>query len=493
MVEHAAPPAERSPPLVCVEAYPASDDAVEAPPDLSCDACRGFHRAHTCVRRRVQTGKRKAPIRNGHRPLESLSIPETCQLLADVFQDEVLNRYQETFKKNEINGHSLKDLIKMHDKEQGPDEKKMSMLGVNPFHQGSLCRQIKEWAIDGVPPCKLLPPALGIFEMVRPTMDSRMPPLLPSNVLPPFMTMHATPPSNVLPPFMAMHATPLVRLQSTWAPNVLGLPLVPSILAHQQMKVTATDKAAAEKPAAEQAVVSRHVSRQAEQAAGQAAAENVSRQPGVAEMVSVPPNLAGHTGDTDAAAQQINAAADKASSDKAADELQKAREEIAELKRELEQERDEKHAASKRAEQEVEKRVQERAAAAQALQAQLAQQQQQQQQQQRRQQHDANSSDRQQQQQRQAASRATLEEQRRATLGQGPPLPQSLMQIFVSATELTQLSPDWLNSQLEESHAQEIVAKYETDDRVCRARAFALMAAMLECKDLILKELNKVV
>ena len=109
------------------------------------------------------------------------------------------------------------------------------------------------------------------------------------------------------------------------------------------------------------------------------------------------------------------------------------------------------------------------------------------------QQHDANSSDRQQQQQRQAASRDKLEELRRATLGKGPPLPQSLMQIFVSATEHTQLSPDWLKSQLEESHAQEIVAKYEADDRVCRARAFALMAAMLECKELNLKDLNKVV
>jgi hypothetical protein len=99
----------------------------------------------------------------------------------------------------------------------------------------------------------------------------------------------------------------------------------------------------------------------------------------------------------------------------------------------------------------------------------------------------------QQRQQRQVASRAFLEDQRRATLGKGPPLPQSLMQIFVSATELTQLSPDWLKSQLEESHAQEIVAKYEADDRVCRARAFALMAAMLECKELNLKDLNKVV
>ena len=490
MVEHAAPPAERSPPLVFVEAYPASDDAVEAPPDLSCEACRGSHRAHTCVRRRVQTGKRKAPISNGHRPLEGLSITEACKLLAVVFPNpsdsEVVNRYQEAFKKNEINGQALKDLIRVNDKEQGPDEKKMRMLGVNPFHQGSLCRQIKEWWIDGVPPCQLPPPASDIFEMVLPelraTTGSRMLPLLPSNILPPFMTMHATPlsnvlppfmpmhatpPSNVLPPFMPIHATPPARLQYTWAPNVLGLPLVPPILAHQQMKATATDKAAAE----------------------QAAAENVSRHP---VMVSVPPNLAGHTGDTDAAAQQMKAAADKALSDKAADE--QAREL---LEKQLEQERKEKHAASKRAEkteqaleQEAGKREQINREN-QALKAQLTQQQQQQRQQ-HPQRHDANSSARHQQQQTQAASRAMLEELRLATLGQGPKLPQPLMQIFVSSAELTQRSQDWLNSQLIASHAQEIVAKYETDDRVCRARAFALMAAVLECKELNLTKLNEV-
>ena len=85
-----------------------------------------------------------------------------------------------------------------------------------------------------------------------------------------------------------------------------------------------------------------------------------------------------------------------------------------------------------------------------------------------------------------------LEEQRLATLGQGPKLPQPLMQIFVSQAELTQRSQDWLNSQLIASHAQEIVAKYETDDRVCRARAFALMAAVLECKGLNLTKLNEV-
>ena len=85
-----------------------------------------------------------------------------------------------------------------------------------------------------------------------------------------------------------------------------------------------------------------------------------------------------------------------------------------------------------------------------------------------------------------------LEELRLATLGQGPKLPQPLMQIFVSPAELTQRSQDWLNSQLIASHAQEIVAKYETDDRVCRARAFALMAAVLECKGLNLTKLNEV-
>ena len=451
MVEHAAPPDERSPPLVFVEAYPASDDAVEAPPDLSCEACRGSHRAHTCVRRRVQTGKRKAPISNGHRPLEGLSITEACKLLAVVFPNpsdsEVVNRYQEAFKKNEINGQALKDLIRVNDKEQGPDEKKMRMLGVNPFHQGSLCRQIKEWWIDGVPPCQLPPPASDIFEMVLPelraTTGSRMLPLLPSNILPPFMTMHATPlsnvlppfmpmhatpPSNVLPPFMPIHATPPARLQYTWAPNVLGLPLVPPILAHQQMKATATDKAAAE----------------------QAAAENVSRHP---VMVSVPPNLAGHTGDTDAAAQQMKAAADKALSDKAADE--QAREL---LEKQLEQERKEKHAASKRAEKTEQELEQE-------------------------------AGKREQINRENQALKAQLTELRLATLGQGPKLPQPLMQIFVSPAELTQ---DWLNSQLIASHAQEIVAKYETDDRVCRARAFALMAAVLECKDLNLTKLNEV-
>ena len=237
------------------------------------------------------------------------------------------------------------------------------------------------------------------------------------------------------------------------------------------MKATAIDKAAAE------------------QAAGQAAAENVSRHP---VMVSVPPNLAGHTGDTDAAAQQMKAAADKALSDKAADE--QAREL---LEKQLEQERKEKHAASKRAEkteqaleQEAGKREQINREN-QALKAQLTQQQQQQRQQ-HPQRHDANSSARHQQQQTQAASRAMLEKQRLATLGQGPKLPQPLMQIFVSPAELTQRSQDWLNSQLIASHAQEIVAKYETDDRVCRARAFALMAAVLECKDLNLTKLNEV-
>ena len=394
--------------------------------------------------------------------------------------------YVNTFASYPVAGADLASLIGA---DQGPNHGHLDDLGVKMIHRDQLCRKIKDFIHNGVPyPIPSQPRLQSALPAPSPNYTCFQVPLGPHPV-PSAPTSPSVPQLPLVAhrdygPLSSAVSPPAASLQPPLAHAVPDLQPIPS-----PGRVLAAPRAAAETVRAETVVAGKPTAQTAAAEKAATPPPSSTRPWSLSMPLPQPPP-------SSTLPPPLPAAVDSAEQVAAAEkQALEAAQQVAAAEKQAERAEREREEASRRAAKEAREKAKKEAenielkGQLQQLQQQQLQQQQQQQQQQHKEEEEEQQEEqqrRQQQQQQQQQRKAKLDQLAAAAARREPPppLPAALIRILTCRAGAFQLDEALLTSHVRKDHAVEIVATYQEHERVCRARAFALMAAVLECRQL---------